>query len=62
MNIQKLLIDYRAEHNLTQFEMADLLQITPVTYISAEKGKNISFLTKAKIAKLFNLNLSDLEY
>nr|WP_154307215.1 helix-turn-helix transcriptional regulator [Metabacillus lacus] len=50
----------RTEHNLTQYQLADLLDVSRQTIISIEKGRYIPSLPLAiSIAKNFHVKVED---
>lgn len=59
MKLAKALLTYRKKNNLTQMEMAQVLQITRVRYNEIENGDTkISQRTIAKISNLLGLKLT----
>lgn len=53
--------EYRMEKQLTQQQLADLVQVSSRTMISLEKGRyNPSVLLAHKLAKIFGLKIEEL--
>lgn len=53
--------DLRKQHNLTQEDLADKLEVSRQTINSLEKGRyNPSILLAFKIARLFGLSIEDI--
>lgn len=53
--------EYRTNSDMTQQQLADLVNVSSRTIISLEKGKyNPSILLAYKIALVFNTNVEDL--
>lgn len=52
--------DLRGQYNLTQEELARLLEVSRQTIISLEKGRyNPSIMLAYRIAKIFKLRIED---
>lgn len=47
--LSEKMVEYRAKHNLTQKQLAELCGITAQTVIKAEQGKPLTRLTEKKI-------------
>lgn len=47
--LSEKMVEYRAKHNLTQKQLAELCGITTQTVIKAEQGKPLTRLTAKKI-------------
>ncbi len=57
LNYRQLLIDIRTEHNLSQEELADMLDVTRQTVARWESGKNNPAASQiARLCKIFNIN------
>lgn len=61
MKMKDLVLNYRCQNEISQEEMANKLGVSIVTMVSIEKGKDVSFLTKSKVANFFEMKLEDLE-
>ena len=60
LSARDLITDYRAKNGYTQDEMAKQLGISRVTLLSIEQGKQLSVLTRGKVAKFFNENVNEI--
>lgn len=49
MGLSEKMIRFRAKHNLTQAQFAELCSLSKLTIINAEKDDSVSRITKAKI-------------
>lgn len=49
MELSEKMVEYRAKHNLTQKQLAELCGITAQTVVKAEQGKPLTRLTAKKI-------------
>lgn len=47
--LSEKMVEYRAKHNLTQKQLAELCGITAQTVVKAEQGKPLTRLTEKKI-------------
>ncbi len=57
LNYRQLLIDIRTEHNLSQEELADMLEVSRQTVARWEAGKNNPAANQiTRLCKIFNLN------
>ena len=58
MKISERLKKYRLEHNLTQLEMAKVLNVSITTYNALENGKtNVTTVTVDKISELLQIDV-----
>ncbi|MDN4492246.1 helix-turn-helix transcriptional regulator [Ureibacillus aquaedulcis] len=58
--MQNRIKDLRQQHDLTQDELAEKLEVSRQTIISLEKGRyNPSLILAHKIAKLFEMQIED---
>ena len=60
LSARDLIMDYRAKNGYTQDEMAKQLGISRITLLSIEQGKQLSVLTRGKVAKFFNENVNEI--
>lgn len=47
--LSEKMVEYRAKHNLTQKQLAELCGLTAQTIVKAEQGKPLTRLTEKKI-------------
>jgi len=55
INLGKLIYHLRKNENLTQAELADLINVSRLTISKIEKGKSVNLETVLSILKYFNL-------
>lgn len=59
-SLQNRIKDLRQNHDLTQDELAERLEVSRQTIISLEKGRyNPSLILAYKIAKMFEMQIED---
>lgn len=59
--MKELVLRYRAEHDITQQELADRIGVTAPTIGKIEAGEMPSKLVIAKVAMLLGVSYKDLE-
>ena len=60
-NLTNKVVDFRKEHDLTQVELADIVNVTRQTIIAIEKGNYVPSVALAiKIAEAFDTEVEKL--